>query len=765
MVEDSAAKLINVRRCYPLSWFVPEAPVLKSVGVTSPMGELSYKVYTPKYWNFNDKSGIQIELHLNDAAETTSRVMSIECVLMQRVRHRDAPINGLPVSVDHIPATIASNVGTVLKMKAPPQSLTSTTLKSEFYLPNTAIQPDAELDPFMVEHIIQFTVVISRLMSSKRATFLVPIRMILGTDFDDRVLTSLPIPVNWFSKHSAGALTSSHSVGSNGSIGNNMNQVTSSTISGMSNGSGGSSSNVGTATSRRSANAKKIGVNDLAPLLSLGVAGPSNGGGGSGGNTPQSASKRSATVTSQNSSSSVKSPSTPMSAGAFQQQQGRRPSTSSHGSGGSYDKQKSNPVQIGDIASAMDSMLIGGGGGGSTASRSNTGRESSRGGGQRTGTPSVFSSSDGGSVIMSPTNSYLGNSSTSSLSQQHQQQQQQQQPLQPPPAPSQTLQQQPQLSRETLMTSNSLANASYASNSEYFTNNPPSPASVASVLFPSGTPPPVHLPQQYQTSPTNNTMWAPSSTSPFATQPVHHNQYQLPPHPPQPLQRNLLNNSNTTTTLSNNNINTNFAPIHQSPPPPPPSVYNPTQQLQQQQLQPPPPPQVSSQPPLGPLPPVPAPLTNTTNSVPMLKPPPTTPLPLPPTSTSPPPPITTSQSTTTATNILDLNSPPPNHLPPPPPPPPAIEETPAPPALVFKVQFAFTPTLPDELALNLGELVEVLEAFDDGWGRGAVNRNGGREMGYFPIRCLTLPTAGVGMGAEVGSGLASADVKEGIGAV
>ncbi|KAI8848881.1 hypothetical protein BC829DRAFT_443490 [Chytridium lagenaria] len=57
---------------------------------------------------------------------------------------------------------------------------------------------------------------------------------------------------------------------------------------------------------------------------------------------------------------------------------------------------------------------------------------------------------------------------------------------------------------------------------------------------------------------------------------------------------------------------------------------------------------------------------------------------------------------------------------------------------VFRVQYAFTPTLDDEILLEVGDLIEVLEVFDDGWARGRTVKSDG--AGYFPVRCLTLPT-------------------------
>ncbi|KAJ3125123.1 hypothetical protein HK101_005985, partial [Irineochytrium annulatum] len=55
---------------------------------------------------------------------------------------------------------------------------------------------------------------------------------------------------------------------------------------------------------------------------------------------------------------------------------------------------------------------------------------------------------------------------------------------------------------------------------------------------------------------------------------------------------------------------------------------------------------------------------------------------------------------------------------------------------VFRVMFAFAPTLEDEIALEGGDLVEVLEVFDDGWARGRSLRH--EKTGYFPVRCLKL---------------------------
>ncbi|KAI9357643.1 hypothetical protein DFJ73DRAFT_758219 [Zopfochytrium polystomum] len=52
----------------------------------------------------------------------------------------------------------------------------------------------------------------------------------------------------------------------------------------------------------------------------------------------------------------------------------------------------------------------------------------------------------------------------------------------------------------------------------------------------------------------------------------------------------------------------------------------------------------------------------------------------------------------------------------------------------YKVTFGYTPSLPDEMELKVGQVIEVAESFDDGWGKGR-NLNTG-VTGIFPMACL-----------------------------
>jgi len=51
-----------------------------------------------------------------------------------------------------------------------------------------------------------------------------------------------------------------------------------------------------------------------------------------------------------------------------------------------------------------------------------------------------------------------------------------------------------------------------------------------------------------------------------------------------------------------------------------------------------------------------------------------------------------------------------------------------------KVQRGFLPTLPDELQIQQGEMIEILKSFDDGWAL-CLNQTG--EKGVVPIECLS----------------------------
>jgi len=63
-----------------------------------------------------------------------------------------------------------------------------------------------------------------------------------------------------------------------------------------------------------------------------------------------------------------------------------------------------------------------------------------------------------------------------------------------------------------------------------------------------------------------------------------------------------------------------------------------------------------------------------------------------------------------------------------------------------KVRQLFSPVLPDELVLSLGEKVTLVKAFDDGWcivGRDSLIKAGEVEMGAVPAWCFVKPVKGL----------------------
>jgi hypothetical protein len=63
-----------------------------------------------------------------------------------------------------------------------------------------------------------------------------------------------------------------------------------------------------------------------------------------------------------------------------------------------------------------------------------------------------------------------------------------------------------------------------------------------------------------------------------------------------------------------------------------------------------------------------------------------------------------------------------------------------------KVRQLFSPVLPDELVLSLGERVTVVKSFDDGWcvvGRDSLVKPGEVEMGAVPAWCFVKPIKGL----------------------
>lgn len=63
-----------------------------------------------------------------------------------------------------------------------------------------------------------------------------------------------------------------------------------------------------------------------------------------------------------------------------------------------------------------------------------------------------------------------------------------------------------------------------------------------------------------------------------------------------------------------------------------------------------------------------------------------------------------------------------------------------------KVRQLFNPTLPDELVINLGERVTVVQSYDDGWcivGRDSVFKPGDAELGAVPAWVFVKPVKGL----------------------
>ena len=80
----------------------------------------------------------------------------------------------------------------------------------------------------------------------------------------------------------------------------------------------------------------------------------------------------------------------------------------------------------------------------------------------------------------------------------------------------------------------------------------------------------------------------------------------------------------------------------------------------------------------------------------------------------------------------------------------------------------FVPSLPDELSIQTGEQVRVINRFDDGWAHVERTRSGaGAENGVVPVECLeTLPlftlesaTASIASGGTNGAGLVQEAVE------
>ncbi|KAJ3108769.1 hypothetical protein HDU97_000169 [Phlyctochytrium planicorne] len=593
MVEDTASRPMSVRRCYPVHWFRPfpgDPPaVQRCVGTTAPNGELGFRAVIPKIWNLRDKVDIPIELQLDDGADSVTKITLVECVLMQRLRHREAPVNGSQPNTSAIPNTVTGTVGQPLRCKPPVLAAGSRTLFLNIEIPFSAMQTDAELDPFLLEHVFNVTVHVSKMMTTKKCNFFLPLKVCMPGDDDDRLLATLPPPVGWFLRPQQSNPQRRSSVAM--------------TVS-----SHGSSSK----------DKPKPKLDDLASLMSMGVS-PSPA-------SSSPSSKRSQSNRPEN---------------AFAGGGGRRKSTSSQGSGGSGPR---HTTQIHQITNGMNDMMLGGGGSPMTPN-----------------TPGMLQYSNS-------MRSSGGVSMASRANSQGDQWRNQQQPR--------------------------YSNASSGSGGNgpnMYSNGPVSPMSNGSgpggwgidPIQPTGqqpyvpyngarpspqsNPSPTFYPQQQQLNHSPSLRSVPTPTTAYSSYPTPPQQSQNPGYA-----------ASIASSIS-----------YQQPQPVPPSTFAqpPPQQSYPGQSMPPPP--------SGPLPP------------------------------TPPAPLPSVPETVESLGGGSTNG-----------------DAPAPSTTggshVFRVQYAFTPTLDDEIALDVGDLIEVLEVFDDGWARGRTLKSEG--AGYFPVRCLTLPT-------------------------
>lgn len=65
------------------------------------------------------------------------------------------------------------------------------------------------------------------------------------------------------------------------------------------------------------------------------------------------------------------------------------------------------------------------------------------------------------------------------------------------------------------------------------------------------------------------------------------------------------------------------------------------------------------------------------------------------------------------------------------------------------VRVLYIPTLPDELSVTTGEVIQIVKAYDDGW---ALCANARGEQGVVPLECLDRSSQGQGDRLSVGYG-------------
>ncbi|KAJ1552236.1 hypothetical protein HK405_012123, partial [Cladochytrium tenue] len=546
-------------------------------------------------------------------------------------------MNGLSVAVDNIPATLSRAVGPAVKIKAPPLNLGSTTVRTSFYVPNTSVQPDAELDPFLLEHTLQFTVHLSRMMIMKKATFIVPIRLVIPADHDDRLLNSLNPPIQWMTSKEGFGVPS--------------RPIPTPSLHG---------SEASTKVSRRSEN-----VNELSALLSLGVS----------------------------TAASAPPPRKPGPGPSSKVGSIRRGSFSSQGSGGRASTRSGEPIVTG-----MDALLGGSSTVGTRTPHSGSYSPSVVSGNSR-GTPRAGAGFGdpllGGAAAFNPAGFLSGN----------------------PPSPASTMS---MLSKSAFLP-NGPAPLPMApgmqgrSPSQFATDyrraqqqhspfSSPIGGGIRSPTMMQGQQQMQQMymagvPLQMQMQMNNGGTWGGGAAASFAAA------MQQPLSSPAQAYANAAaaimaaRNNNPQFTAPDTNLSPGMLSSPTSgttlasgttPGAPPPQP-----QQQQHSLAPP-----LSMPNLESL-------SLSQNG----------------SSTYEPPPLSETGATVSGVAAAGGGS-----------------GTTVVAKPTFKVQFAFVPTLADEVKLNVDDQVEVLEAFDDGWARGT--NTASMDTGYFPIRCLLLPTTG-----------------------
>ncbi|KAJ3410676.1 hypothetical protein HDV05_003499 [Chytridiales sp. JEL 0842] len=208
VLQDTASRSITVRRVVPQDWIYHHQLPYHELKGSTPENEFTYTATLPRFLPFpSTTSSIDFTINLKDAQESTSKITLIDYSFFQRIRHHHIPFAHLPSASQlqsNLPMPISLTLAAVEKMKLPPTTATSSSKGRKLDVSldlGKLMQPSTPLDPFEIEHGLLVTLHVSKTILSKpkKVSILLPVNVHLLSEPDDRLLTTMAAPVDWWS--------------------------------------------------------------------------------------------------------------------------------------------------------------------------------------------------------------------------------------------------------------------------------------------------------------------------------------------------------------------------------------------------------------------------------------------------------------------------------------------------------------------------------------------------------------------------------------